>query len=120
MRPNVSSSSFRQCDGAPHDVRIAPMEAGGDVGRWHQRHHGLIIAQSPAPKALAHVAIDVDSCTHRTPYLAGSLVPNLRLDHRGFLNERLQGSGRCLSVRDADRAEAHHLPGPSLADGSDI
>src|SRR5919198_2648553 len=120
MRPNVSPNTFRQCDSAPHDVRITSMEAGGDVGRWYQRQYGFIIAQSPAPKALAHVAIDVDSCPHRTPYLTAKLVPNLLLHHRGFVNECLQGSCRRFGVRDSDRAEAHHLPGPALADGSDI
>jgi hypothetical protein len=45
-----------------HDVRIAGVEAGRDVGRADQRHELFVdtIADGPRTEAFAHVGIQID------------------------------------------------------------
>src|SRR5207253_2314757 len=49
-----------QLDRRPHHMRVAAVEAGGDVGRSDEGHDFGVRAERPAPVALAHVAVEVD------------------------------------------------------------
>src|SRR5262249_14424 len=69
MRADRDAVLDRQLDRFAHDVRIAPMEPAGDVGRGEVRHDLLVHSELPATVALAHVGIEVDELGHgETPY----------------------------------------------------
>src|SRR5207247_11054628 len=53
-----------ELDGLAHHVRVAAVEAAGDVGRRDVGHDVLVAPQGPAAVALAHVAVDVDVDAH--------------------------------------------------------
>src|ERR1700730_7625168 len=53
-----------ELDGLAHHVRVAAMEAAGDIGRRDVRHDVLVAPQGPAAVALSHVAVDVDVDAH--------------------------------------------------------
>src|SRR6266852_3255203 len=53
-----------QLHGLAHHVRVAAVEAAGDVGRRDVRHDVLVAPQDPAAVALSHVAVDVDVDAH--------------------------------------------------------
>ena len=80
-----------------HQVGIAGMEAGGDVGRADQSHQDAVarIADRPAAEGLAEIAIDV----HR--------LQRQRADPSSAPS-RLPGLGKTLSSR--QRIEKCYLP----------
>jgi hypothetical protein len=49
-----------QIHGLAHHVRVAAVEAAGDVGGGDVGHHLLVVTERPAAVALSHVAVDVD------------------------------------------------------------
>ena len=53
-----------------HDVRVARMEAGGDIGGTDEGHDLLVhtIANAPGAKALAHVRVKVNAGFHVQPF----------------------------------------------------
>lgn len=61
MRADADAMLARHHHGAVHDVGIAGVKAGGDVGRADQRHDGVVhvIADLPGTKALAHIGVQV-------------------------------------------------------------
>ena len=63
MGADADAMLARQQHGAVHDVGIAGMKAGGDVGRADQRHDGVVHAVSDGPwaESFAHVGIQVDA-----------------------------------------------------------
>src|SRR5262249_1224023 len=47
-----------------HHVGVTAVKAARDVRGGDVRHHVLVVAQRPAPVALAHAAVDVDVGCH--------------------------------------------------------
>src|SRR5438477_5452278 len=43
-----------------HHMRIATVEAAGDVRRRQMRHQRLVVAERPASVGLAHVGVEID------------------------------------------------------------
>src|SRR5438034_1040977 len=55
---------LRQLNGLPHHVRVARVEAAGDVRGRDEGHDLLVPPQLPDPIALAHVAVQIHSHRH--------------------------------------------------------
>ena len=60
VRSNGHAVPEGELDRRPHYMRVAAVEAGGDVGRGDEGHDFGVRAERPAPVALAHVAVEVD------------------------------------------------------------
>lgn len=62
MRADPGAMGGGQCHGLVDEVRVARMEAGGDIGRADVRDQQRIlrIADPPATEGLSHIAVDVD------------------------------------------------------------
>ena len=60
VRADVGADLLRQPDDTAHDRRVAAVEPGRDIRGRHQRQDAGVVAQRPAPKPFAHVAVDVD------------------------------------------------------------
>ena len=48
---------------ARHDVRIAGMEAAGDIGAGHELEHGVVVAHAPRAEAFAEIGVEVDGAS---------------------------------------------------------
>jgi len=101
VRPDGHAVREGELDGLAHHVRVAAVEAAGDVGRRDVGHDVLVAPQGPAAVALAHVAVDVDVDAHifaMTPW-------------------RSAPPGRLVAVRDQDNPiHARFHVGPELLD----
>src|SRR6266849_5060729 len=67
MRADADAARFCKLHGPAHDVRIAGMEAAGDVDRGGKLDHGGVIAHLPCAKSFAEIAIEIDCCHVRVP-----------------------------------------------------
>ena len=65
VRPDPDAVVERERDGSPHHMRIATVEAAGDVRRRQMRHQRLVVAERPASVGLAHVGVEIDLRRHR-------------------------------------------------------
>src|SRR6185503_14171494 len=53
-----------------HDLRVAGVEAAGDVGAGDETQHRAVVAHAPGAEAFRHVAVEVDGW-----HAAGPLLP---------------------------------------------
>ncbi|MNT47226.1 hypothetical protein D3C72_1839220 [compost metagenome] len=50
-----------QCEGLRHDLRVAGMQAAGDIGGADDIQDGFVVAHAIGAVSLAHVGVEVDA-----------------------------------------------------------
>src|SRR5205823_15015572 len=60
MRADRDAARLGDAERARHDLRIARMEAAGDVRRGDDRQHGVVVAAPVRAEALGEIGIKID------------------------------------------------------------
>ena len=71
LRAHRHTRAAAQRDRRLHDPEVAGMEAAGEVRAGEVRHEPLVVAERPAPVALAKVGVEVHSRHPTAPLAAG-------------------------------------------------
>ena len=60
MCADADAARLRRAHGRVHHVRIARMQAAGDIGRGHHLHQRGVIADAPAAIALPQIGVEIN------------------------------------------------------------